>query len=200
LTGGATIYALTDPDSGEVRYVGVSKSAWRRYASHLLMMKGSSDRVAWIQSLHQQRKVPMLKILEENIPAEHATSRERWGIRHYRNQGIVLVNREVKKPKRATSDRRQGPHPRSQPGENLLHPLLHWRVEYGVTQQELVERAGVTQGAISHFEQYIRRPLPDALERLRSYTGLPTDAFIRPEQFLREEPNFLRKYRRPRKQ
>jgi hypothetical protein len=30
------IYALTDPDTGEVRYVGKTIDIWRRYARHLL--------------------------------------------------------------------------------------------------------------------------------------------------------------------
>jgi transcriptional regulator with XRE-family HTH domain len=77
------------------------------------------------------------------------------------------------------------------------HPLRLWRNRYGITQGQLAQRTGLTQGAISHFEQYIRIPVGDVLEELRRHTGLPTDAFVRPMQFLREDPDFLQKYRPP---
>jgi transcriptional regulator with XRE-family HTH domain len=75
------------------------------------------------------------------------------------------------------------------------HPLRQWREARGLTQDELAAQVGITQGMVSHIELFFRIPLGEALESLRAYTGLPTDAFIRPEAFLREEPDFLEKYR-----
>jgi transcriptional regulator with XRE-family HTH domain len=77
------------------------------------------------------------------------------------------------------------------------HPLRQWRERYGVSQDQLASLAGLTQGMISHIERYFRIPLDNALEALLKQTGLPTDAFIRPERFLEEQPDFLRRYRRP---
>jgi transcriptional regulator with XRE-family HTH domain len=77
------------------------------------------------------------------------------------------------------------------------HPLRQWRERYGVSQGQLASLTGLTQGMISHIERYFRIPLDDALEELLKHTGLPTDAFIRAERFLEEQPDFLRKYRRP---
>jgi transcriptional regulator with XRE-family HTH domain len=74
------------------------------------------------------------------------------------------------------------------------HPLRQWRDAHGLSQQAVAEACRLSQAMISYIELGLRIPLDDALEALRSYTGLPTDAFIRPEQFLQEEPNFLRKY------
>jgi transcriptional regulator with XRE-family HTH domain len=79
------------------------------------------------------------------------------------------------------------------------HPLRQWREHHGLTQAQVAEACGVTQGMVSHIEQYVRIPLGDTLERLRAYTGLSTDAFIRPERFMVEQPDFLRRLRpRPR--
>ena len=52
-------------------------------------------------------------------------------------------------------------------------------------------KEAVSQGMISKIVGYQRIPLGDTLEALLAYTGLPTDAFIRPERFLAEHPNFL---------
>jgi transcriptional regulator with XRE-family HTH domain len=77
-----------------------------------------------------------------------------------------------------------------------IHPLRQWRERNRVSQEQLAERTGLTQGMISHIERYFRIPLGEALEALLQQTGLPTDAFIRAERFVAEQPDFLRKYRR----
>jgi transcriptional regulator with XRE-family HTH domain len=89
--------------------------------------------------------------------------------------------------------------PRRQPTDKPTHPLRQWRDYYGVSQEELAERTGLSQGMISHIERYFRTPRVDVLKVLLEFTGLPTDALILPERFLEEQPNFLRKYRRPKR-
>jgi transcriptional regulator with XRE-family HTH domain len=86
--------------------------------------------------------------------------------------------------------------PRQQPPDKPVHPLRQWRDQQGLSQTQLAELAGTTQGMIGHIERYIRIPRPDLLERLVNCTGLPTEAFVLPERFLREQPNFLRTYGR----
>jgi transcriptional regulator with XRE-family HTH domain len=81
----------------------------------------------------------------------------------------------------------------------LIHPLKQWRELMGKSQLEVAQACGLTQAFISYIEAGLRIPLNDALVRLRDYTGLPVEAFVLPEEFLRKEPNFLRKYRRPRR-
>jgi transcriptional regulator with XRE-family HTH domain len=85
------------------------------------------------------------------------------------------------------------------PSDKPQHPLRQWRELHGVSQGQLASLTGLTQGMISHIERYFRIPLDDALEALLKQTGLPTDAFIRAERFLEEQPDFLRKYGRRRK-
>jgi transcriptional regulator with XRE-family HTH domain len=60
-----------------------------------------------------------------------------------------------------------------------------------VSQQDVAELTGLTQTFISLIERYRNIPLGKALESLRQTTGLPTDAFIRPQHFLVEQPDFL---------
>ncbi len=79
------------------------------------------------------------------------------------------------------------------------HPLRLWREREGLSQGDLARACHLTQAMISFIESGLRIPQGKALEDLRAFTGLPTDAFVRAEYFLQEEPDFLRKYRRPSK-
>ena len=89
---------------------------------------------------------------------------------------------------------------RRKPQSELLsdvHPLAQWRARYHVTQQEISKLCEVSQGQLSKIEHFQQLPIREMLERLRDYTGLPTDAFIRPTQFLEEEPDFMSRARPP---
>jgi transcriptional regulator with XRE-family HTH domain len=74
--------------------------------------------------------------------------------------------------------------------------LRQWRERYGVHQKDLAAACGISQGMISLIEAGLRVPLDDKLEALLDYTGLPAEAFVLPERFLEEHPDFLRKYGR----
>jgi transcriptional regulator with XRE-family HTH domain len=89
--------------------------------------------------------------------------------------------------------------PRRQPADKPVHPLRQWRDRWGLSQTQLAAMASTTQGMIGHIERYIRTPRPRLMERLVDCTGLPIEAFVLPERFVRESPNFLRRSRRPRK-
>jgi hypothetical protein len=87
-----TIYALTDPDSGEVCYVGrTTNNPWQRYSEHLMAVGKSATKV-WIRELRAEHKVPALKILEERVSVESAGGRERYWISYWRSQGSQLLN------------------------------------------------------------------------------------------------------------
>jgi transcriptional regulator with XRE-family HTH domain len=86
--------------------------------------------------------------------------------------------------------------PRRQPEDKPVHPLRQWRDHRGVSQTQLAELAGTTQGMIGHIERYFRIPRKALMERLVNCTGLPVEAFVLPERFVRENPNFLRRRRR----
>jgi hypothetical protein len=86
-----TIYALIDPNTQEVRYVGqTAHNPWNRYSHHVLNPVGSTK--GWILGLRATRQVPDLKILEEDLPLELSYIRERYWIDYWRNQGVALLN------------------------------------------------------------------------------------------------------------
>jgi transcriptional regulator with XRE-family HTH domain len=88
---------------------------------------------------------------------------------------------------------------RRQPSDKPVHPLRQWRERHEWGQPQVAEYLGVTQGMVSHYELYIRQPRLDVLRKLCELTGLPADAFVEPERFVREHPDFLRPRRRQRK-
>ena len=86
------IYALCDPDTQEVRYVGKTKSIQERYKAHLTSQSSANThRKYWIRSLRKQGKKPLIKVLEE-VDASIWKERERWWIAEMRQQGARLTN------------------------------------------------------------------------------------------------------------
>jgi hypothetical protein len=188
------IYALADPDSGEIRYIGQSKNVWKRYASHLMMLQGSAAKHIWFQELQQRWKMPVLKILEDGLSPEEANERERQWIAYYALEGSRMVN--ILLIPKVRENKLVVPKPRQRKAFEARsrarsHPLFLWRRKYEVSQGELAELTGITQPYISLIERYRNAPMGEALERLRWTTGLATDAFVRPRAFLIEQPYFL---------
>ncbi len=70
-------------------------------------------------------------------------------------------------------------------------PLRRWRRSQGLKQADLDARLGVPEGSIARWEQTLRIPRKDTLERLADFTGLPVEAIMYPERYLREHPEFL---------
>jgi hypothetical protein len=84
------IYALVDPFSKEVRYLGMSENPQRRLFEHL---KDTNNpyKAWWIQRLEARGQVPTLIILEE-VDGIIAPDRELWWIAFYQEQGHNLTN------------------------------------------------------------------------------------------------------------
>lgn len=58
------IYALCDPRTREVRYIGKSDDPYKRYCHHL-WDKSETHKVHWIRELAEEGFLPVLQILEE---------------------------------------------------------------------------------------------------------------------------------------
>lgn len=69
----ATIYALVDPNTNQVRYVGRTRQTpEQRLAAHLKPGNNSHPVYAWMRSL--QPALPVLVILQEGISTERKSS------------------------------------------------------------------------------------------------------------------------------
>jgi group I intron endonuclease len=85
-----SVYGLSDPRAGEIRYVGVTKQKLsHRYSKHL-RDQSNNHKAAWVKSLKKNGLVPQLHILE--ICRRDGKSEEMAWIRKLKSEGHRLVN------------------------------------------------------------------------------------------------------------
>jgi predicted GIY-YIG superfamily endonuclease len=88
------VYALAEPDTNEVRYIGLTSEPGRRLQEHMSALRSHSVKVEWLKSLKVAGRMPQLVILE-TVECEHwsdAEPREQAWIHHYCAQGADLTN------------------------------------------------------------------------------------------------------------
>jgi DNA-binding CsgD family transcriptional regulator len=87
------IYALHDPRSGELRYVGASANPQHRLTLHLCPSQRarSGEQGAWMTELVRQNLKPSISIIEKS-DCSNWRIRERFWIAHYRTGGARLTN------------------------------------------------------------------------------------------------------------
>lgn len=84
------IYALCEPDTCEIRYVGKAKNAQRRFHNHLYASEASSlPSQKWVVALRKMGREPLMFILEWSKDWEEA---ERRWISIFREDGARLLN------------------------------------------------------------------------------------------------------------
>jgi hypothetical protein len=90
------IYALIDPRTDRVMYVGQSIDIDYRFRQHLDGWRHDSNRrkVQWIGELQRIGMLPILKIIEECPFGDCDTAEIRW-IRHYKVMGQCEFNRAL---------------------------------------------------------------------------------------------------------
>jgi hypothetical protein len=109
-----TIYALTDPDSGEVRYVGQTiGDPVKRHYEHVVASHGAQCTPVglWIRTLAENGQVPGLTILEAQVAPHRNAEREVWWIAHYRGKGAHLLNKTTAAVSRWRRPRDKGDRP-----------------------------------------------------------------------------------------
>ena len=84
------IYCLTEPHSGEIRYVGKSNKPAERLRHHL-KDKTACHRTVWLAKLSREGSRPIVVPLEE-CSEEIWQERERYWIAFLRKNGADLVN------------------------------------------------------------------------------------------------------------
>lgn len=91
------IYALCDPDTHQIRYVGKSVRLYKRLCAHVSRSRTKVTKChssCWIRGLLDQGKLPVISILE-TIPVEVSDSwedRETYWISRLRAEGHDLTN------------------------------------------------------------------------------------------------------------
>jgi len=91
----ASVYALTDPRDGVIRYVGYSKNPVHRYRGHIKEAKNftgehRTHKICWIQLLLRKGLEPQLVILQVDV-SDPATAEMQW-IYKLRRRGCNLTN------------------------------------------------------------------------------------------------------------
>lgn len=86
------IYALVDPDTDEVRYIGKTGDPSKRLSQHCATgAKPTDERSRWIASLKAQAKKPKLVVIEECTGNTWTAAERKW-IAHYRTLNPSLTN------------------------------------------------------------------------------------------------------------
>lgn len=86
------IYALSDPRTGVVRYIGKAKDPTERYSQHLSETRSrKTSHNNWIWSLMLEGFSPRLELLCQ-VPVIKWEECEQWYIAFYRRRGISLLN------------------------------------------------------------------------------------------------------------
>ena len=84
------IYALSDPRTNEIRYVGKAKNATRRFSQHISNSE-TGKKAAWIRGLISLSLRPCLDVLQVVSENEWEES-EQWWISYLRSIGCPLLN------------------------------------------------------------------------------------------------------------
>lgn len=88
------IYTLSDPTTGEVRYVGKSNNPKKRLNDHIHSChKKSTHKNNWIKSLIRESKKPILIIIDE-VPIDNWQFWEMFWISKYKEDGHDLTNHD----------------------------------------------------------------------------------------------------------
>jgi hypothetical protein len=86
------IYALLDPDTNDVRYIGKTNDMSRRLYTHCrLDPKDNLKKVEWVASLKSNGKKPKMIVIEE-CTSDNWIEREKFWIAHYRSLSDSLLN------------------------------------------------------------------------------------------------------------
>lgn len=85
----AEIYALCDPNTGAMRYIGKAKDSMARLRRHITEAKLNRPVNVWVRGLIAQQKIPLVKVLEV-VPDDQWEMAERRLIAHYRKTEDLL--------------------------------------------------------------------------------------------------------------
>lgn len=127
------VYALCEPDSGEVRYIGLSGNLWKRLLAHY-RHSGIRPVKEWIESLRARNLIPSLKVLAEVRGIEVGLEAEEKEIkRHFHQPNSRLLNERGTEQ----SSRKNKPTRRRIEFHGRSLTLAQWASELGISRQAL---------------------------------------------------------------
>lgn len=86
------IYALKDPKTDKIRYIGKANNPDERYHNHINKCRDkNTHKRNWINNLRQEKLKPILEVLEE-VPIEQWKEYEKMYIKKYLDEGCDLMN------------------------------------------------------------------------------------------------------------
>jgi excisionase family DNA binding protein len=86
------VYALGDPRTQQIRYIGIAKDVFKRYAQHLNYPHPNDAKNAWMTEVKRAGIVPTLAILESGIEEDVVYEREKYWIQYYLALNAPLTN------------------------------------------------------------------------------------------------------------
>lgn len=148
----AYVYALFDPETDDVRYVGQSVDPVQRYVGHCL--EDPTPKGQWVASLRTRGLLPTMRVLR-CVPREHIDDREREAIAEF-SSGHDLLNvmdlpHEKELPgwlaeRRAASIERRVGYLRSRPKKTAAS--FRFSLDIADLLAQLAEARGVSQTAV----------------------------------------------------
>ena len=86
------IYALKDPRTNEIRYIGKSNDPEYRFKNHINKCRDkNTHKRNWINELRKEKMKPILEIID-TVPIDKWKEFEKFYIKKYINEGCKLVN------------------------------------------------------------------------------------------------------------
>ncbi len=147
------IYALCEPISLEVRYIGKSADPESRYSNHLCA--GRKKIAAWIEQLAADGLRPTMCTIDVVPPGHDASARERLAIGMHIAHGARLLNSEG-------TEAGRGPYTKTVSPKSMGAAAL---LNLDVTQKDIAKAIGGAQSSVSQWIHGVR--LPDAPTRAR---------------------------------
>jgi len=95
------IYALKEPDTNEIRYIGQTDNLKRRYNQHITKCYNinskqyATHKNCWLRKLLDNNLTPIMDVIEEVETLEISNQRERFWIEKLTNEGVNLTNSYV---------------------------------------------------------------------------------------------------------
>lgn len=86
------VYTLNHPITDVVGYVGITDNLYERFMQHMTCRGSGRKLQSWLGELRQQGLIPTLKVVEILETRAEAQEREKYWIRFYLDQGVILYN------------------------------------------------------------------------------------------------------------